>query len=128
MLDETTVETLRRHWHDGWNAGDLEVIMAPFAPEVVFSSPFVARLTGDPARTTIEGHDALRDYVAAALARTPGIRYALHEVYTGTDSVVLVYSAVTPDGTVHEGSDSMRVDANGQVFDWRCHYTAPPSA
>src|SRR6185437_14521908 len=63
VLDEATAEELRRHWDEGWNAGDLATIMAPFAPGVVFSSPFVARLTGDQARTTIDGHDALRAYV-----------------------------------------------------------------
>lgn len=128
MLDDTTVDALRRHWDDGWNAGDLDTIMAPFAADVVFSSPFVARLTGDPARTTIEGRDALRAYVADALARTPGIRYTLHGVYAGTDAVVLVYSALTPGGTVHEGADSMRIDAAGAVVEWRCHYAADPAA
>ena len=123
MLDESTVEDLRRHWDDGWNAGDLETIMAPFAADVVFSSPFVPRLTGDPARTTIEGHDALRAYVAHALARTPGIRYTLHSVYAGTDAAVLVYSSVAPDGTVRHGADSMRVDGAGRVVEWRCHYS-----
>lgn len=123
MLDEATVEELRRHWDEGWNAGDLEVIMAPFADDVVFSSPFVPRLTGDPARTSIAGHEALRAYVAHALERTPGIRYTLHSVYTGTDAAVLVYSSVAPDGTVRKGADSMRVDATGKVVEWRCHYS-----
>ncbi|MGZ7014488.1 MAG: nuclear transport factor 2 family protein [Acidimicrobiales bacterium] len=123
MLDEATVEGLRRHWDEGWNSGDLELIMAPFAEDVVFSSPFVPRLTGDPARTTIEGHDDLRAYVAHALERTPGIRYTLDSIYAGTDAAVLVYSCVAPDGTVRKGADSMRVDATGQVVEWRCHYS-----
>lgn len=123
MLDEATVESLRSHWDEGWNAGDLETIMAPFADDVVFSSPFVPRLTGDPARTTIEGVDALRSYVAHALARTPGIRYTLEGIYAGTDAAVLVYSCVAPDGTIRKGADSMRVDGAGRVVDWRCHYS-----
>jgi hypothetical protein len=122
MIDETTVEALRRHWDDGWNAGDLETIMAPFASDVVFSSPFVGRIGGDPARSTIEGYDALRAYLDHALRRTPGIRYTLESTYAGTDAVVLVYSCVTPDGTVRRGADSMRVDDAGHVVEWRCHY------
>ena len=101
MLDDATVQDLQRHWDEGWNAGDLATIMAPFAADVVFSSPFVPRLTGDPAKTTITGYDALRAYVAAALRRTPGIRYT----------------------TVKHGADSMRVNAAGQVAEWRCHYS-----
>ncbi|MGI8329423.1 nuclear transport factor 2 family protein [Actinomadura scrupuli] len=123
MLDDTTVEDLRRHWHEGWNHGDLSTIMAPFAAEVVFSSPFVPRLTGDPAKTTIDGHDALRSYVDHALRRTPGIRYTLDATYAGTDTLVLVYTCHSPDGTVRRGADSMRVDAAGKVVEWRCHYS-----
>jgi hypothetical protein len=80
LLDEATAEDLRRHWDEGWNAGDLGTIMAPFAPGVVFS-------------------------------------------YAGTDTLVLVYSCLAPDGTVRRGADSMRVGADGKVVEWRCHYS-----
>ncbi len=103
MLDDATVQDLQRHWDEGWNAGDLATIMAPFAADVVFSSPFVPRLTGDPAKTTISGYDALRGYVDAALR--------------------LAYTCHLPDGTVKHGADSMRVNAAGQVAEWRCHYS-----
>ncbi len=124
MLDDTTVADLRRHWDEGWNAGDLATIMAPFAPGIVFSSPFVPRLTGDPERTTIEGHDALRAYCDYALRRTPGIRYTVDATYAGTDTLVLVYTCRSPDGTIRRGADSMRVNPAGQVVEWRCHYSA----
>ena len=122
MLDDATVEDLRRHWDDGWNAGDLDTIMEPFADDVIFSSPFVPRLTGDPEKTTIGGYDALRSYVGHALRRAPGIRYALDATYAGTDTVVLAYTCRSPDGTVRHGADSMRVGAGRKVVEWRCHY------
>jgi hypothetical protein len=123
MLDDATVGALRRHWDEGWNAGDLDTIMAPFAAGIVFSSPFVPRLTGDPAKTTIEGYDALRSYVDDALRRIPGIRYTVEATYAGTDAIVLVYTYHVPGGTVGRGADSMRVDAAGKVVEWRCHYS-----
>ena len=126
MLDDETVQDLQRHWDEGWNAGDLATIMAPFAPGVVFSSPFVPRLTGDPARTTIEGHEALRSYVEYALRHSPGIRYTLDATYAGTDAIILVYTYRTPGGTIGQGADSMRVDAAGKVVEWRCHYSKDP--
>jgi ketosteroid isomerase-like protein len=122
MLDDATVQDLQRHWDEGWNAGDLATIMAPFAPDVVFSSPFVPRLTGDPAKTTIDGRDALRAYLDHALRRAPGIRYTLDATYAGTDAVVLVYTYRTPDGTIGHGADSMQVGAAGKVVEWRSHY------
>ena len=123
MLDHATVADLRRHWDEGWNAGDLAMIMAPFAPDVVFSSPFVPRLTGDAGKVTIDGYDALRSYVDDALRHAPGIRYTVDAAYAGTDTLVLVYTYYPPGGTVGHGADSMRVNAAGKVVEWRCHYS-----
>src|SRR6266567_1603691 len=77
MLDDRCAQDLRRHWDEGWNEADLDTIMAPFAEGVVFSSPFVPALAGDPAKTTIDGYDALRSYVDYALRHHPGIRYTV---------------------------------------------------
>jgi len=122
MLDDATVQMLQRHWEDGWNRGDVEMIVAPFAADVVFSSPGIAMLTGDPAKTTIEGQDAVRAYIEDALRRTSQVRYSLQATYVGTDSIVIVYSCGLPDGNQKVGSDSMRVDAERRVVEWRCHY------
>jgi SnoaL-like domain len=123
MLDDAAVDELRRHWDEGWNGYHLDTIMAPFAADVVFSSPFVAKRTGDPQRTTIEGYDALRAYVADALRGVPGIRYTVDATYAGTDSIVILYTCHLPDGTDQPGADSMRVDDDGKVVEWRCHYS-----
>jgi len=122
-VSDETADHLRRHWDDGWNQGDVTTIMAPFAEDVVFSSPFVSKFVGDPATTTIAGRDALRDYVAAALVRSPGIRYTVDGVHVGTDSLVLAYTCHFPDGRPDTaGADLMRLDRSGQVVEWRCHY------
>jgi ketosteroid isomerase-like protein len=123
MLDAETVNSLERHWEDGWNGCDVDTIMAPLAEDVVFVSPFVARLTGDAAQTSIHGHDALRDYVADAVRRAGDIRYRLDATYAGSESVILAYTCRFPDGSERTGADSMRTDASGKVVDWRCHYT-----
>jgi hypothetical protein len=125
MIDEATAEHLRRHWDQGWNGEDLDTIMAPFAADIVFSSPFVPALTGDPAKATITGYDALRSYIDHALRNHSGIRYTVDATYAGTDTVVLAYTYRSPDGTVGHGADSMRLDAAGKVAEWRCHYALP---
>lgn len=124
MVDDALVADLGRHWEQGWNGEDVDTIMAPYAPDVVFSSPFVERLTGDPERTTITGYDAVREYVAASLRRVPGIRYTLDATYAGTDGVVLLYTVHLPNGTDKTGADVMRLNDKGQIVDWRCHYHA----
>ena len=43
MIDADDALALARQWDEGWNGEDVARIMAPFADDVVFTSPFVAR-------------------------------------------------------------------------------------
>lgn len=122
ILDDATVEMLCRHWEDGWNQGDLETIMAPVAPAVVFSSPGILMLTGDPSRTTIEGYDELRTYIEEALRRAGDVRYTLRATHVGIDSIILCYACGRPNGPEKLGADLMRIDSDRRVVEWRCHY------
>ena len=128
MLDDSVVARLGHHWQAGWNGRDLTLIMEPFAADVVFSSPYVPKQLGDPARTTVVGRDALRDYVARALERSGDVRYTLLQCHAGADSVVLVYTCHLPGGVDKAGSDFMRVDQDGQVVEWRSHYASDPTS
>jgi len=121
-LDDATTQRLVRHWEEGWNGSDVDTIMAPLAPDVVFSSPGISLLTGDPEKKTIEGYDALRAYIEGALSRSRGVRYHLDSTYVGTDSVVLLYDCGIPDGDQKRGADLMRVGPDGKVVEWRCHF------
>ena len=47
VIDDSTVRRLQQHWEDGWNQGDVDTIIAPFAVDVVFTSPGIAMMTGD---------------------------------------------------------------------------------
>jgi hypothetical protein len=121
-LDDGTVKALAAHWQDGWNDQDLDRIMTPMAQDVVFSSPGIALMTRDPSRTSIEGYDALRAYIEKALKLTPGVRYDLQATYAGTDSLILTYSCGVPGQQQKLGADSMRVNGEGKIVEWRCHY------
>jgi predicted SnoaL-like aldol condensation-catalyzing enzyme len=122
VIDAAAAKQLAEHWDAGWNGEDIDRIMAPFATGVTFTSPFVARIT-DPPVTSIEGDEALREYCAGALRRTPGIRYRIDAVHLGTDTLVLDYTVSFPDGRPDTtGADLMRIDDDGKVFEWRSHY------
>lgn len=127
VLGDDVVAALVRHWDHGWNGGDVDVIMAPFADEVVFASPGIATITGDPDRRSIDGAAALRRYVADALARAGDVRYTVERALVGTDTVVLVYACHLPDGSTKPGADLFRVDGAGKVVEWRCHYATDPA-
>ena len=123
MIDAEVARALVASWHEGWNAEDVDRIMAPFAADVVFTSPFVSRVGPDGAAEAVEGAEALRAYVTGALRRTPGIRYRVDEVHLGTDTLVLDYTVTFPDGRPDtRGADHMRIDGSGRVVEWRSHY------
>jgi hypothetical protein len=128
MLSVETAGELRRHWEDGWNGRDADVIMAPFAEEVVFSSPAIPKFTGEEDQATVAGTGALRAYVVEALRRSGDVRYSVDDLFIGAETVVLVYTCHFPDGTTRPGSDLMRVDDDGRVVEWRCHYATDPTA
>ena len=125
-MDDATVKELGRHWEEGWNTPDLATIMAPYADDVVFSSPFVGRMTGDPAQTTITGYAALESYVADALERAGHVRYTLDNTFVGTDTVILLYTCGDPNGPARTGADLMRVNHDNKIVEWRSHYTFSP--
>jgi len=126
VIGGQTVERMRRHWEDGWNQNDADLICEPFASDVVFSSPFVPRIVGDLDVWEIRGYDAVRQYVVDSFARaTQGIRYRCDEAHAGTDCVILTYTVLHPAGE-RLGVDLMRLDDAGQVVEWRCHYPFEP--
>jgi len=107
MIDNATSKMLAHHWEEGNNACDVDMVMEPFATNVIFSSPFVSRLTGDPKKTTIEGYDALREYIDNSFRQVPGIRYTLDNTFVGAESIILLYACHLPDGRTVTGADLM---------------------
>ncbi|MET0287494.1 MAG: nuclear transport factor 2 family protein [Polyangiales bacterium] len=122
LVDASTVRSLAKHWEDGWNGEDVATIVAPFAEDILFSSPYVARIRGG-GDSTLRGIADVRQYVADSLVRvTPGIRYTLDASYSGTDTVVLCYTVHHPKLGERSGIDTMRLNRDGKVVEWRCQY------
>lgn len=112
MTDAFAVE-----WVAAWNRHDLDAILAHYADGVVFTSPFAARLTGDPAGT-VRGKEALRAYFAA-LARFPDLRFRLRHALPGVGSLVIVYDSV--EGLL--AAEVFEFDPASKVNRMTCHYT-----
>ena len=70
VLDAATVESLCRHWDDGWNRADLATIMAPFADDVVFSSPGIALISSRFALTALPPSTGVRCITAYSIPGT----------------------------------------------------------
>lgn len=97
-------------WLEAWNRHDLEAVIGHYSDYVVFTSPLLARFSGQSGRTLC-GRSALRTAFAAVLARAPDLRLRLRHVLPGVNSVVLVYEC--GDGLL--AAEVMEFDARGKV-------------
>ena len=118
-MDQTAAESYAKSWIEAWNAHDAEKLAEHYADNVVFRSPFVVKVPGydDP---VIKGREAVRKYLQAGMEAFPHVRFQLHRVGVGIDSIVLNYISV--DGAL--ANEVHVMDDEGKAIDVRCHYSA----
>lgn len=111
-------EQFATDWIAAWNAHDLEKIMAHYADDILFTSPFINRLTGRN-DGTITDRDTLQQYFELALDKYPNLNFELISVLTGLNSVVLYYQSVEGLGS----AEYMEFNKAGKVSRVVAHYT-----
>lgn len=100
-------------WLDAWNAHDLERLMAHYAEDVVFTSPFGDRVIPGSGGV-FRGKPALRAYWARGLELIPDLHFEVVALFAGVTSVVIEYRnqaggvvaevlVFGDDGLIHEG-------------------------
>ena len=119
MIARTDTKAFAEEWIAAFNAHDLERILSHYEEDVTLVSPRVALIIGDESGV-VRGKAALRDYFGRALARVPDLHFALDEIYTGVESMVLRYR--TGDG--RKAAELMVFGAEGRVREVRAHYAA----
>ncbi len=77
-------------YYDAWNKHDIDAILALYAEEVEFSSPYIAALGFAP-DGVIHGKSMLRAYFEKALERAPELRFAPESLCVGARGHTLVY-------------------------------------
>jgi hypothetical protein len=120
MITEEQAGAFGRDWVDAWNRHDLEAILAHYDEAVVFRSPFVARLGGEPSGE-LRGKARLRAYFAEALKKYPDLRFTDVRAHAGVSSVTLTYRSVS---SLH-AAEVMTLDEAGRVVRVDVHYSKP---
>lgn len=115
MLDHYTIAS---EWINAWNARDLDRIVAHYSDDIVFSSPFVEKLLGEPSGE-IRGKATLRQYFEKGLATYPDLRFRLRKVFGGARSVVLVYDSVN----ALTAAEYLDIGPDGRITRSAAHYT-----
>ena len=81
-------------WIDAWNNHDLDAIMDFYSDSINHITPKLTMLFG-AASNIIQDKKELRDYFEAALKRSPELHFSFQEVFSGTDSLVIVFHSTT---------------------------------
>jgi ketosteroid isomerase-like protein len=79
-----------RRYYAAWNARDLDAILALYAEDIEFSSPYIAALGFSP-DGVIHGKQILRLYFEKALERTPELKFAPESLCVGARGHTLIY-------------------------------------
>lgn len=101
MIERTWAEEFARDWIAGWNAHDVDRVLAHYADDFEMTSPLIVQRLG-VADGKLKGKEAIRRYWSQGLAATPQLRFKLLDVAVGVNSVAMVYESVTLARTVIE--------------------------
>ena len=120
MITHDQADRFATEWIGAWNAHDLDAIVAHYAEDVSFVSPFVTALIGEES-ARIEGRDALREYFRRGLETFPDLHFELYTALPGASSIALHYRSVGGRLAI----ETMEFDAAGLVSHAAAHYSPP---
>jgi hypothetical protein len=118
-VDQTKAEEYAKSWIEAWNAHDLDALAAHYADDVVFLSPFIPKLI-ENAECTLRGREELKAYLSKGMEAYPHMRFQLHRVGVGVDSLALNYIGV--DGAL--ANEVHVLNSDGKASEVRIHYSA----
>lgn len=117
MIPQDKAKDFAQNWIDAWNTHDLEKILSHYSEDIIFVSPFVIKLLNDPTGT-IKGKTALRSYFAQGLEKYPNLKFQLHKVLAGVQSITLYYESV--NNLI--AAEVMELSPDWQVLRVTAHY------
>lgn len=77
-------------YYDAWNARNVDAILALYAEDIEFSSPYIAALGFSP-DGVIHGKPILKLYFEKALERAPELKFVPESLCVGARGHTLIY-------------------------------------
>lgn len=110
MIDRAFAEHFAKEWIGAWNAHDLDAILRHFADGIVFRSPRIALVMGEPV-AFVTGKPALALYWGKALSIAKDLHFTFDRLYVGSDSLTIAYR----NHRAQSASETFVFDAQGLV-------------
>ena len=117
MITEQFAQEFATDWIAGWNAHDLDRVMAHYHEDVSFSSPLITKINNDPSGTITNAHN-LRSYFENALKAYPGLHFEYLQTLVANYSIVLYYRSVNN----LFAAELMEFNEKGKVVRVLAHY------
>lgn len=117
-MTKEQAETFARDWIDSFNSHDIDAILAHYAEELEFYSPFI-QLLGFNDTGKITNREDLRKYFLIGLKTYPDLNFKLHNVFAGINSCVLYYTSVNG----RFAAEVFCVNNSGKAVTVYCNYT-----
>lgn len=118
MMTEQQAQKFAVEWVAAWNAHDLDRVIAHYADNVEYHSPFLLKLT-DNKTGELHGKDKVRSYLFKGLQAYPDLHFVLVKVFTGVGSITILYQSVNG---LH-AAEVFELNSEGLVCRVQCHYS-----
>lgn len=92
-MNTSIAKQFAAEWINCWNNHDLNAILAHYADELEFYSPFIPLLKFNDTGV-ITNKTELRKYFEIGLKSYPELHFKLHDYFVGINTVVLYYTSV----------------------------------
>ncbi|RYZ19441.1 MAG: nuclear transport factor 2 family protein [Sphingobacteriales bacterium] len=117
MLSSEKASLFAREWIEAFNSHDLERILGHYAEELEFHSPFIPLLKFNETGVIHTKQD-LASYFKVGLEAYPDLHFDFHDCYTGTDSLVIIYTSVNG----RQAAETFQLNGQGKAIRVQCHY------
>lgn len=118
MITATQAEDFALDWIHSWNSHDLNSIMEHYDTKIEFHSPFIPLLKFNETGI-IKSKEELAKYFKIGLDAYPDLRFKLHNIFTGINTVTVYYTSVNN----RMAAEVFHLNKNGKATKVFCNYS-----
>src|ERR1051326_4830584 len=109
------IERIYHDWDEALSLGDVEALLALYAPNAILESPLVSHLL-DKEEGICTGHDELRRLFEILRERKPPVRRHYRAgFFTDGKKLIWEYPRATPKGEQMDFAEAMEIDDKGLI-------------
>lgn len=118
MLTLDQAKDFALDWIHSWNSHDINSIMEHYSDTIAFHSPLILLLNFN-ASGVIKSKKDLMKYFKIGLDAYPDLRFKLHNVFTGVNTITVYYTSV--NGRM--AAEVFQLNSEGKAQKIFCNYS-----